>query len=292
MLEDIQRYIDEIMHEENNREMPDFEGYSPFEMHHLLHFTFGEDSPIELQLVSKEDYQHIPILNQLKYFLDLIRKSGEMKLTQKGFLPLKIVKDIYDQGFMEDNIITPGSLRVFREKDSMTVNLTRIFAEITGLIKKRNNKLSLTKKGEKLISNDPQLLELIFTTYCTRVNWAYYDGYGDNNIGQLGFGFSLILLHKYGSVKRLDKFYADKYFKAFPLLLDELPQPSYGTLERFVNNCYSLRTFERFLDYFGLIKIEAERKWDADKFITKTDLLDRLIKVWPHRSGKKPCPPC
>ncbi len=45
-------------------------------------------------------------------------------------------------------------------------------------------------------------------------------------------------------------------------------------------------TFDRFLDYFGLIQIETERKWDADKFITKTDLLDRLFKIQPHRSGK------
>ncbi len=170
MLEDLQRYIDEIMHKENNREMPDFEGYSPFEIHHLLHLTFGEDCPKELELITDKDYQRIPILNQLKYFLELIRKKGEIKLTQKGFLPLKIVKDIYDQEFIEDVFFPPGSLKVFREKDSMTVNLTRILSEITGLAKKRNNKLSLTKKGEKFHYDDPQLLELIFTTYCTRFN--------------------------------------------------------------------------------------------------------------------------
>jgi hypothetical protein len=33
-------------------------------------------------------------------------------------------------------------------------------------------------------------------------NWAYYDGYGDNEVGRFGAGFSLILLSKYGHKPR------------------------------------------------------------------------------------------
>jgi len=32
-----------------------------------------------------------------------------------------------------------------------------------------------------------------------KFNWAHLDGYGENNIGELKFGFSLILLNKYGA---------------------------------------------------------------------------------------------
>lgn len=94
-LDDVQKQIDKIMVEQNNRSIPEFEGYSPFEMLQILHFTFGADSPIKLQKLSDPDYKKIPILNLVKYLTDLIAKNGEIKLTNKGFLPTKIVSDLY-----------------------------------------------------------------------------------------------------------------------------------------------------------------------------------------------------
>ena len=95
--------------------------------------------------------------------------------------------------------------------------------------------------------------------------------------------FSLILLAKYGQEKRLDSFYAGKYFKAFPKLSESM-EHSYGTLESYLSSCYSLRTFDRFLNYFGLIKIETEgKRLDSLQYITKTDLFDRLILCAPHK---------
>ncbi len=282
-IEDIQNHIDEVMNLENNRAIPEFEGYSPFEMDQILRFTFEINSPIKLQKLSEIDYKMIPMLNQVKYFMNLISDKGEIKLTAKGFLPTKIVKDIYDQKYLEDWLINSENYQIYKEKDSMTVNLTRILTELSGLIKKRNGKLSLTKRGEKIISDDYKLLDLIFKIITKKFNWAYYDRYGENQIGQLGFGFSLILMSKYGSKKHIDQFYADKYFKAFPDLYEQVSPTGFSTPGEFSSNCYSVRTFDRFLDYFGLIKIEmADESWNADKYITKTQLFDKLIKVRPH----------
>jgi hypothetical protein len=59
--------------------------------------------------------------------------------------------------------------------------------------------------------------------------------------------------------------------------------PEYSTLEKYSTRCYSIRSFERFLDFFGLIKIDAESKeFDSKKYIIKTDLFDKLIKCTPH----------
>ncbi|MBI9039483.1 MAG: hypothetical protein JEY97_15235 [Bacteroidales bacterium] len=281
-IKDIQKHIDKIMNEQNNRAIPKFEGYSPFEMHKLLHFTFGPDSPIQFLRLSDTDYQKIPILNQIKYLADLISKNGEIKLTKKGFLPTKIVADLYDQGFIKDKHIESGITKLYKETDSITINLTRILPELSRLTKKRKGKLSLTKSGEKTLFDDDKLLKTIFETFTTKFNWAYYDGYGENHIGQLGYGFSLILLSKYGQEKRLYSFYAEKYFKAFPQLLESI-EPSYGTVESYSARCYSIRTFERFLDFFGLIKIdEIGNGFDSIKHITKTDLFDKFIKRMPH----------
>lgn len=282
-LEDIKKHIDKVMHEQNNRKIVDFEGYSPFEMHQIINFIFEPNSPIQLQKLSDIDYQKIPMLNQIKYLTDVIKKSGEIKLTNKGFLPTKIVSDLYEQGFIKDDHIESGISKLYKESDSMSINLTRILMELAGLTKKRNGKLSLTKSSEKVLSNDYELLRLIFLTFAIKFNWAFYDGYGDNKIGQLGCGFSLILLSKYGYGKQLDSFYAEKYFNAYPQLLESM-ESFYDTLKNQSERCYSIRTFDRFLNYFGLIILNEDGKgFDSKKYVIKSDLLDKLIKCIPSK---------
>ena len=112
------------------------------------------------------------------------------------------------------------------------------------------------------------------------------DYYGENAIGQLGFGFSLILIHKYGYQKRNDKFYNEKYFNAFPMLLESISYPTYTTKERYAGHCYSLRTFDRFLNFFGGVNIEQERGMDTEKFIVKGDVFDRMFEFLPPKNHK------
>ena len=283
-LGDLQKHIDQVMNEQNNREIPEFEGYSPFEMHHILHFTFEPNSPINLQNLADSDCLKCPMFNLVKYFLDLVKSKGEIKLTAKGFLPTKIVQDIYNQGFLEEYQFSSGISKLYKESDSLAVNLTRLLSELAGLTKKRNGKISLTKTGEKIASDNQKLFDLIFKTMTQKFSWAYYDHYENEQIGQFGFGFSLILLSKYGAEKQLDNFYSDKYIKAFPQFLESI-NPTYGTIEEYAGNCYSVRTFERFMHFFGLVKIEKEGKMlDRMKFIIKTELFDKLIKVRPHNN--------
>jgi hypothetical protein len=256
-------------------------------MQHILYDTFGDKSPIRLQKLKVGDYQSIPILNQVKYLARLISSTGELKLTRLGFLPTKVVSELYGQGYMKEYPIESNISKLYKETDSNSVHVARILLEISGLIKKRNNKLSLTQKGEKMLNDDLTLCQLILETYCEKFNWAHSDYYGDNNIGQLGFGFSLILVHKYGTRNLSERFYQEKYFKAFPMLLDNITYPSFSTKERYAGHCYSLRTFDRFLSYFGLIQIQKEKGMDADMFVIKTDVFDKLIDILPHNSQSR-----
>lgn len=242
-------------------------------MHHILYLPFESANPINLQKLADSDYDKIPMYRQVKFLLDLIKESGEIKLTAKGFLPTKIVKDIYAQGFIKQEKFESGIYKLYKESDSMSINLTRLLLELSGLTKKRNGKLSLTKNGEKILSDNQKLFESIFITMIEKFSWAYFDGYEDKQLGQFGIGFSLILISKYGTEKRLNKFYSEKYLKAFPHFAGQSAA-----------NCHSIRTFDRFLDYFGLIEIEPLGKgWNPDKFITKTELFDKLIKVQAHK---------
>lgn len=284
-LEELQSHFDKLMHQQNNQGIADFEGYSPYEMTQILYSTFEPESPIKLQKLSSPDYQKIPILNQVKYLANIIDKTGEIKLTKRGYLPRKIVSDIYQQGFLKDRHIENGFVKLYKETDSISINLTRILVELSGLTKKRNGKLSLTKSSVKILADDYELLKLILSIFTVKFNWAYFDGYGENQIGQLGWGFSLILLSKYGNEKQLDSFYAERYFRAYPKLLESIELPTYTTVDNYVVDCYSIRTFDRFLDYFGLIKIDKESNgFNTKTYITKTDLFDRLIKCTPHKT--------
>ncbi|HKK59009.1 MAG TPA: hypothetical protein VJ937_06000 [Salinivirga sp.] len=284
--EELQRLVNQQMQEQNNRGIADFQGYSPNEMKQILYHTFSESSPLQMKQLSKTDYDKVPLLNQIKYLAKLLQEKGQIKLTNKGFLPTKIVADLYGQGFIKDDSIESKISKLYKETDSLSVHLTHILLEISGIAKKRKGVLSLTKSGEKLIADDDKLLRQLFEVFATKFNWAYFDAYEDNGMGQKGFGFTLILLAKYGEVNRLNSFYAEKYFKAFPYLLEDLV-PGYTTAEEYAANCYSLRTFDRFLSYFGIIKIEQKgRGFDRMKYIAKTPLFDKMIACAPPQARK------
>lgn len=286
-LNEIQKHLDEMMRERNQRSVPEFEGYSPAEMHQLIHFTFQSNSPLSLKKLSKDDHAAVPMLNQMKYFLTLIREKGPLKLTAKGYLSPKIVEDVYKRGHLKEPLYERGLSKRFWESDCTTVQLTRLLADIAGLIKEENGLLSLTKKGEELIAQDQKLLELIFRTHLREFNWAYFDHYDNDEIGQMGAGFTLILLKKYGQNKRKDSFYAQKYLKAFPQLLDLVPDMTWISREDSAGSCYSYRTFNRFLDYYGLIKIQKKADvFVAEEIIRKTPLYDKFIKVDAPKRAK------
>lgn len=84
------------MDRQNNRPIPEFEGYSPNEMQHLIYDPFGPDSPLQLNVLEEADYRSIPMLNLIRYLGTHLKKAGEMKLTAKGFLQVKIVADLYE----------------------------------------------------------------------------------------------------------------------------------------------------------------------------------------------------
>jgi hypothetical protein len=98
-------------------------------------------------------------------------------------------------------------------------------------------------------------------------------------------GFSFILLSKYGIEKRSYKFYAEKYFKAFPDLLKGF-NSNYSTIKEQGARCFSLRTFERFMLHFGLIEFEETKHPENEIYITKSQLFDKIIQVIPPKDDK------
>jgi hypothetical protein len=285
-MEDLNQKMGEFFRAQNNSPRADFEDYSSLEMHKILHFTFDTDSPIRFNSLGSDEYAQIPILRQVKRLAEIIAQNGQIKLTAAGYLPIKIVQELYPLG-APDEMIENVISKLGKEVDCTPVHLARLLAEASGITKKRKGVLSLTAAGRKIIADDSKLFDSILKSFCQKFNWHYFDNYSDDEqsgtIGQLGFGFSLILLSKYGKIERSERYYADKYFKAFPMMLDTV-HPTYGTAQDYCFNCYCLRTFERFLYHFGLIEIKkGKRILQEETYIKKTSLFDRLISLIPHR---------
>ena len=265
----------------NNRPIDDFENYSPNEMTYVLYDIFHENSVVGFQdSPSQEILNQIPFLSQVNYLLKIVEKQGEIKLTNKGFLPTKIVSDIYNQGFIKDELIESKIGKLYKETDSDIITLTRIISELAGLLRKSKGKLTLTKKAKEVLNEKKEfeLFKIIFIAFTGKFNWGYFDLYENESVGQLGFGFTLILLEKYGDVYHTNNFYSEKYLKAFPFFKEEV-KPSYWTIEEEINSCYSLRTFERFLFYFNFIEFKNKKRRLESYEIKKTKVLDEIIKI-------------
>jgi len=158
MEENIEKHINKI----NQMATADFEGLSPIEMDNLLYNTFEKGSPVQLRKLSDEDYASIPILNQMLYFADIIQKAGEIKLTAKGYLPTKMVADLYYKGFLKDVMIETGINKLYKETDSNVVNLIRLLAELMSLTKKTQRQTQLNQSRRK---NNPRQRKVINTYF-------------------------------------------------------------------------------------------------------------------------------
>jgi len=257
----------------NKIPLDDFCGLTPNEVHSLLYDTFGDNSPLKIKAdISNQTFDSIPFFRLTEEFLKIIQRGRFIKLTQLGALPKKTLHELYNHRLITEYVIEFGISKLTREIDSAALTSLHINTQLTGAIKKSNGKLALTKQGEKLLQSDKrhELFRLTLQTFTDKFNWSYNDGYSEHPIGQLGWGFTVYLLFQFGSQPQAAQFYADKYLKAFPMFLRYFPQESLGTPQRDFTTCYSLRTFDRFLEWFGFVDIEKQKPiLDKGKSIIK-----------------------
>jgi hypothetical protein len=278
-LKKLKEQLNRMMNAQNNAGIADFEGLSPIHMQFVLYSFFSPECPIQLNLITEADVALIPIMQIATYIIEAIQatKNGELKLTTKGNLPQKLVGEIIDKAGMRE-LYDEVHYKKINEEDAMPIHFAKILLDLSKIVKKRDNKYSLTKNGEKIIKDPTRFFITLLENYCYQFNWAYY-GYDDSeDCARIGFGFSIYLLHKYGDVKREDDFYAEKYLKAFPKILHEFQEKPYGSKANQFQNCYNNRTFNRFMRFFGLAETEQAKLLEPT-YVTKTALFDRLVKV-------------
>jgi hypothetical protein len=267
-INELNKMLQKAVNNHNNVGIDDFEGLSPEIMYNLLYGEYDNNNIIKIN-PEKHLPNDIPIIKLIIYFLNRINDSKELKLTKIGNIPPIIVKDIYNEKILSDYIIESGITKLTKETDVYFIMFMKFICEISGLTKKKNNKLYLTKKAEKVI-NSHEIFEIIFSSAFKKYNWACFDAFENTMIGQFGNNFSLFLLSKYRNEWKDNYFFAKLYFKAFPDLLDRIDKNSSF-------QCYNIRTFERLLKYFGFIEFK-DKKWNEGKIKT-TDIFEKYIKI-------------
>ena len=267
----------------NNMPQEDFCGLTASEIHHLLYFPYGEKSPLKFQEdIDDSVLNEIPFFRLTEVFLKIMQRDKRIKLTPLGALPKKIIIELYSHGFILEEQIESGIVKLNREHDSISIMSAVMVSRLAGLIKVQYGRYFLTKAGEKFLlpKNRVDLCKKIFEAFTEKFDWSLNDGY-PQDIAQLGWAYSIFLLNKFGEQERALDFYAEKYSKAFPRLFGYFLSATYtySTPEKLLNQCYEIRTFERFLEWFWMVKIHRINKFsfsDGDT-IERSALLKRLF---------------
>lgn len=263
-IEDLHKELNRRMKAHNDGAVDDFEGLNPDEMA-SLHYDFpNTNTSLKINTLSEKELEQCPLLMQVRYLIDKMKGGNHIQLTKTGAIKPVLAKEIFKLGFIKDEWVE----KINKESDAYSLSLTRILLQISSLAKKRHNKLSLTKKGEKLADDGNAILKELISVLFYKFNWAYSDGFESETIGKVNPAYSLYLLKKYGAKKRNADFYAELYFKAFPQLLMVDKEMSYY--------CYVSRTLRCYFRYFGFVQIE-NRKMLEPYIIKKTPFFDLCI---------------
>lgn len=252
-LAELQAFLDKKRGEFNAGKQPDFEGISPNQMAGLLYHTFEPSSPLKINRVDDAILDQMPFFRTLETLLQIVHREKSVKLTPKGNLPLKICDEVVSHHFWKEELSELYKQR--KEEDFQVLHTAKIITQIGNLTRKANGKLTVTKNTAKLLdANDRNgLFRLAFEPFMQKFNWGYHDLYENPHIGQLGWAFTIFLLHKYGDSEQTVRFYAEKYLNAFPML-NQAPTTRYGLMVDGNLTAYNTRTFYRYLNWWGLIE--------------------------------------
>ena len=281
---DIYKQIETEILLQNNSPVANFENLSPANFHHILYDPYAENSPVQFRKnIEAETLDKVSLFNVAEDFIRIIDREKFIKLTPLGALPKKVMVELYDKKHVYDEMIESGITKLWKEQDCIAIMSARITMEIAGITKKMNGKLTLTKKGIGFLNaeNRQQFFETFMTAFADKFNWSYNDGYPQAPIGQLGWTFTIYLLRKFGNEYLPDKFYAEKYLQALPVFIKDFQPNSFRTDTQQFASCYSVRSFHRFLVWFGIVEIErAENDFlNQHVKIKATDILTKIFDV-------------
>ncbi|GBE48818.1 hypothetical protein BMS3Bbin12_02008 [bacterium BMS3Bbin12] len=256
-LSEVQEFIEHHTQQRNQTPVDEFHGLSPEQMHRMLHFPFASPEVIRFPAILDTNPK-APILTLFSLLTETIGEQG-LKPTAKGNLPQKFCREAalayWGETAYRENTRLGG---INREYDFPDLHITRLVAELAGLIRKHKGRFILGRDCRALLAGEgpAAIYPRLFRAYVEQFNWAYRDRRVELRFIQATFLFTLYLLTLYGENWLPHEFYEDSFLRAFPVLLDEVPPDSVFTPEEEVRTCYTRRTLGYFAGFFGLATVD------------------------------------
>ena len=263
-LKELNQELNQFFHNHNKKPRDDFLGLSSNQMQYILYNPFSLTSKIfifEYENHFEQNIKKVPFLEQALYFLNRLYESGEIKATLKGNLSKAFLMEFHQKFFSKNEYaITPH-----REDYLPEARRLKYILKMAGLIKKRQNKFYLTKKGTSLIK-DKKIKELfneLVLTFFNKWNWAVLDGYSELPLIQNSGFFNIYLLNKKAKNWISDEELGGVFLKAFPDLIFDVDKGGYFDPKTEVIDCFNVRFLERVCLPLGLL--DSKRKGEGIK---------------------------
>ena len=228
------------------------------------------------------ELKRVPLLEGVNTLINSINEKG-LKLTQKGFLPTKVVKSIVEvASTTADERFLKYQTR-FLEQEHFSASLTRSVAEVLKLTRVQKRKLFLTKKGSYFLTLNRHEQYIVLFNIMLGINLRYFDGYQE---ALCVHNSSLIMLQLLRDIN-CDFHAIDAYtailLESYPILEEEINRLellNYGDKDQFdiFVSITELRLFERLFLPLGLVEMEKERNYMEGGKYAKSKLLDHLIE--------------
>ncbi len=280
-LAEMQAFVDELMQQRNAAPVDELQGLSPNEMHQLLYAPWS--SP---QLIAFPDPLDVdpdaPIVTLFGLLVEAIGESG-LKPTATGNLPRNFCREaalryMGEEGYAEHTKF--GGIN--SEPDVHELHVTRLVAEMAGLIRKYKGRFVLTRECRSLLKNSGMagVYPRLFRAYVQEYNWGYGDGYGEIPFIQQSFAFTLYLLQRYGETERPREFYEDAFLDAFPMLLEQVASRPHLSAEKRIRSAYLVRALGGFAHFLGLARVQrtSEELLNAEYRVLALPLLRHAIR--------------
>ncbi|MBL7111153.1 MAG: hypothetical protein ISS19_04345 [Bacteroidales bacterium] len=251
-IEDLNEIARIVTDKQNRMPHPDFEGLSPSQMFYIV------NDPVSEQIIGLRDDLDAHIVSELQLvkaamiILNQIDPEKGLKLTVTGKLPRKAVSEIHSAGIFKQDYDLVLPPKVMNEDDFIPAGMVHILLKLARFVRTSKNKMLLTRTGRSAMKDPVELFSGVYRAFAHSFNKAWFDRYESEEIGNVGFDFTIYLLSRYGDKMRSCEFYAEKYFKAFPMLAD-LPVSYYNSN----NSCLEVRAFKHGLYLFGLVDREV-----------------------------------
>ena len=136
--------------------------------------------------------------------------------------------------------------------------------------------MMLTRKGRSVLKKPIEMFPELYRAFDFKFNKAWFDFYDNEEIGNVGFGYVIYLLSRYGDKMRSGEFYAEKYFKAFPMLATLSAR-----FHRPNEKCFEIRVFRRGLSLLGLVDSLATKSegYGMDYVYKRSEAFEKVFDV-------------